>query len=631
MSKNKILLIGLLVVVLLVIAGIAKVKLSQADSDSAVSATYQVKRGPLTISVMESGTIKAREQIIIKNEVEGRTSIIYLIPEGTVVKKGELLVELDASTLDDNKIDQEIRVQNAEASYINAKENLAVVENQAKSDVDLATLDLDFARQDLKKYLEGEYPNELRKAEANITLAEEELTRARETLKWSQTLFNEKYLSQTELQADQLSEKKKTLDVELAKNNLDLLKNFTYQRELAQLQSDVSQAEMALERTTRKANANVVQAKADLTAKEAEYKRQNDKLDKINDQLEKTRIEAPADGLVIYATSAQTGGFRGNVEPLDEGQEIRERQELIYLPTADSSKAEITVHESNLQKIHVGMPAVITVDALPGQKFLGKVATIAPLPDAQRMWMNPDLKVYTTEIYIESNGGTLRTGMSCQAEIVIERYPDALSVPVQAVLQIAGAPTVYVKKGEGFEPRKIETGLDNNKVIHVLSGLGEGETIWLTPPLKAAATDTNPDEVIPAGAQPKEKEDTIDKKIDEKLKEAAEKPAEQITPAAAEEPKTQERSRRRRDSSDEAAQPSESRRPRRMENMTPQQQEEMRKRFENMTPEQREEIRKRMESVTPEQMEEMRKKFENMTPDEREKLRQQFQPANPEQ
>ncbi len=631
MTKNKILLIGLLVVVLLVIAGIAKVKLSQADSDSAVSATYQVKRGPLTISVMESGTIKAREQIIIKNEVEGRTSIIYLIPEGTVVKKGELLVELDASTLDDNKIDQEIRVQNAEASYINAKENLAVVENQAKSDVDLATLDLDFARQDLKKYLEGEYPNELRKAEANITLAEEELTRARETLKWSQTLFNEKYLSQTELQADQLSEKKKTLDVELAKNNLDLLKNFTYQRELAQLESDVSQAEMALERTTRKANANVVQAKADLTAKEAEYKRQNDKLDKINDQLEKTRIEAPADGLVIYATSAQTGGFRGNVEPLDEGQEIRERQELIYLPTADSSKAEITVHESNLQKIHVGMSAVITVDALPGQRFLGKVATIAPLPDAQRMWMNPDLKVYTTEIYIEGNGGTLRTGMSCQAEIVIDRYPDALSVPIQAVLQIAGTPTVYVKKGEGFEPRKIETGLDNNKVIHVFSGLEEGETIWLTPPLKAAAIDTHSEGLIPTDAQPKDKEDSIDKKIDEKLKETAEKPAEQITPAAAEEPKTQERSRRRRDSSEDGTQPSESRRPRRMENMTPQQQEEMRKRFESMTPEQREEIRKRMESVTPEQMEEMRQKFENMTPEEREKMRQQFQPANPEQ
>jgi HlyD family secretion protein len=633
MSKNKIVLIGILVVILLAIAGIAKVKLSKSDSEASASATYEVKRGPLTISVIESGTIKAREQIIIKNEVEGKTSIIYLIPEGEQVQKGDLLVELDASTLEDNKIDQEIRVQNAEASYINAKENLAVVENQAKSDLDLANLNLDFARQDLKKYLEGEYPNELKKAEAQITLSQEELTRAQETLKWSKTLYDEKYLSQTELQADQLAEKKTALNLDLAKNNLNLLTDFTYQRQLAQLNSDVSQAEMALERTTRKANANVVQAQADLKAKEAEFNRQKDKLEKIIDQIGKTRIVAPADGLVIYATSAQTGGFRGNVEPLDEGQDVRERQELIYLPTANSSKAEITVHESNLEKIHIGMPGVITVDALPGKKFLGTVASIAPLPDAQRMWMNPDLKVYTTEIYIEGNGGTLRTGMSCQAEIVIQQYPDALSIPIQAVLRIGGVPTVYVKKGDIFDPRKIETGMDNNKVIHVLSGLEVGETVLLTPPLKAAATDTKTEGVIFPAVQSAENSSEVDKKINEKLKEAkeaAEKPAETISPTGGEEQKTQERSRRRQDNSGDNTQPSQNRRPRRMENMTPEQQEEMRKRFENMTPEQREEIRKRMESITPEQMEEMRKKFENMTPEEQEKLKQQFQGANPE-
>jgi HlyD family secretion protein len=135
-------------------------------------AVYQVRSGPLTIDVVESGTIKAREQLIIKNEVEGKTSILYLIPEGTQVKKGDLLVELDASALMDARIDQEIKVQNAQAAFVNATENLAVVENQAQSDLDLAKLTLDFARQDLKKYTDGEYPNALQKANAEITLAE---------------------------------------------------------------------------------------------------------------------------------------------------------------------------------------------------------------------------------------------------------------------------------------------------------------------------------------------------------------------------------------------------------------------------------------------------------------------------
>jgi len=452
-------------------------------------AVYVVTSGPLVIDVVESGTIKARDQLIIKNEVEGKTSILYLIPEGTQVKKGDLLVELDASALMDARIDQEIKVQNARAAFVNATENLAVVENQAKSDLELAELTLEFARQDLKKYTDGEFPNALQKARAEITLAEEELARARERLEWSRTLYAEKFISQTELAADELAEKKKALDLSLAKNNLDLLVNYTNQRDLAQRKSDVSQAEMALERTRRKARADVVQAGADLKAREAEFQRQNDRLDKILTQLEKTRIVSPADGLVIYATSAQGGMFRRNTEPLQEGQDIRERQELIYLPTGSSSNAEIAIHESNLKKVRTGMQAIVTVDALPGREFAGRITQIAPLPDAQSIWMNPDLKVFTTQIFLDGNDSDMRTGMSCQARIIIETHDNVVSVPVQAVLQVQGVPTVYVRSGGEFVPRQVETGLDNSRMIHVKKGLSPGEVVLLTPPLADAEKD----------------------------------------------------------------------------------------------------------------------------------------------
>ena len=184
--------------------------------------------------------------------------------------------------------------------------------------MDKAQLTLQFAREDLQKYIDGEYPNELRRAEANITLAQEELTRVRETLEWSRRLFEENFISQTELQADELNEKRRALDLELAQNNLNLLTEFTYKRNLTQLESDVSQAEMALERITRKARADVVQAEADLVAKESEYNRQKARLQKIEEQIQKATIRAPSAGLVIYAT-AMTGGRRFNIEPLIEG------------------------------------------------------------------------------------------------------------------------------------------------------------------------------------------------------------------------------------------------------------------------------------------------------------------------
>ncbi len=492
LKKNLILMAAAIIVAAVVGVGLLTQVGSKANIGPYVDhATFTVKKGPLRINIVESGTISPLEQVVIKNEVEGKTSIIFLIPEGTRVQRGELLVELDASKLLDDKIEQQIRVKNAEAAFVGAREDLEVVKNQAQSDVDKARLAYDFAQEDLKKYIEGEYPNQLKGAQSSITLANEELTRANDKLAWSKKLFNEKYLSQTELQADELAVKKKLLDLELAKDNLALLKNFTYQRNLAQLESDVNQAKMALDRTSRKARADVVQAEANLEAKRAEFERQKDKLRKIEIQIEKTKIYAPAEGLVVYATSASGGGRRRRVEPLEEGQDVRERQDLIYLPTTSAAMVETLIHESNLDKVHIGLPVKVTVDALPGETFWGTVAKIAPLPDAQSAFLNPDLKVYKTEIHLDKKSDALRSGMSCKSEIIIEQYEEATYIPVQAVLRIGGKPTVYLVKEKGLEPRTVETGLDNNRMVRIISGLETGEVVSLTPPLAAAAIEAS--------------------------------------------------------------------------------------------------------------------------------------------
>ena len=481
------------VVIVLIGIGLVRFTLFKADEGSSSNlVTFTAKRGPLRISVTETGSIEAREKIILKSEVTGRTSIISLVDEGTRVKKGDLLVELDSSKLVDERIDHQIRVQNAEAAFVGARENLAVVKNQAQSDVDKAKLAYDFAVQDMKKYLEGEYPNQLKEVESRITLANEEVTRAKENLEWSKKLFNEKYISQTELEADELAVKRRALDLELAQNDLGLLKNFTYKRKLAQLKSDVKQAKMALDRTIRKAKADMVQAEANLKAKKSELERQRYKLAKNEKEIEKTKIYAPAAGLVIYATSTQRGGHRGRRrEPLAEGAEVRERQDLIHLPTASGVNAEVGIHEASLDKVSIGLPVEVTVDALPGEIFTGRVVSIAPLPDAESAFLNPDLKIYDTVIYLDDNADSslLRTGMSCTAEIVVEEHRDATYIPVQAVLRVGGRPTVYVAKSKTLEPRKVEIGLDNNRMVRIISGLEPGEVVSLAPPLASATVE----------------------------------------------------------------------------------------------------------------------------------------------
>jgi HlyD family secretion protein len=590
-KKRPFILIGLVSVLTMIGVGAAIFASYKAGNNPAINlATFVVKRGPLRISVTESGTIKARDQVILKNEVEGVTSILYLRPEGTRVNKGDLLVELDGSQLLDAKIDQQIKVQNAEAAFVGARENLAVVQNQAQSDRDIAKLNLTFAGQDLKQYKEGEYPNQLKEANGLITLADEEVTRAQEKYDWSTTLFEEKYISQTELKADELALKRKKLELEVAKNNLDLLQKFTYQRNLAQLDSDVNQADMALERAIRKARADVVQAEADLKAKESEYGRQTDKLEKNLEQIEKTKIYAPNDGLVIYATSARRGSWRRSTEPLDIGQTVRERQELIYLPTGSAVKAEVDIHETKLKKVQVGLPSIITVDALPGKTFLGKVTHIAPLPDATSMWLNPDLKVYNSEIQVDGNDSALRTGMSCKAEIVIEQYEDVVYVPVHAVLRVAGEPTVYVVNGRKIQPRRVEIGLDNDTMVRIISGLREGEVVSLTPPLKSAAIEPYAEKTTAENPLT----EGVYRTIDDRLQKSAngEQSAGQRMPGTHLKGREGRNDDRRGKSGRDSTGPG--RRTKmgsKYKNMSPEQRQKMSERFKNMSPEQREKMR----------------------------------------
>ncbi|MCP4643857.1 MAG: efflux RND transporter periplasmic adaptor subunit [bacterium] len=487
-SKKRI-VTAALSLLLIALAVVLLGKLRSADDSDVMlpgaASTFEVARGSLDITVNVSGTVKARELVILKSEVEGQTTILWIIEEGKRVKEGDLLVELDSSAMQDLYVEQDIRVQNSEAAFIMARESLAVAKNQAESDVDKAELALQFAGEDLDNYENGQFPIDLKAAEAKVTLSLGDEKRANEELEASSRLLEREFITRTEFEADQQAAEKARLDRELAEANRELLKEFTYKRSLTELKSDVKQAEMALERVRRKASADVIQAEADLKAKEAAYGQQKGKLEKVTEQITKTKIVAPVEGLVIYATTGR-GSWRGNEEPLAEGQQVRERQELIHLPTASSFNVDAKVHESSLAKIKVGLPVRIRADALPSAEFGGIVTAISPLPDAQSMWLNPDLKVYNTEVEIDGDAQGLRTGMTCRGEILVEQYPDTVYVPVQSVVRVDGRPTVYAVGRGGVKPRPVKIGLDNNRMVKVLSGVEPGERILLAPPLASS-------------------------------------------------------------------------------------------------------------------------------------------------
>jgi len=479
-------------------------------------ATYTVRRSNLTISVTESGNLKARNAVDIKSQVERRTTIISIVPEGTYiteedVKNGKILVELDNAELKEQFTQQEITFESAKASYAEAEGAYEIQKKQNESDITKGELTLRFAEMDLKKYLGeklaeelirnsenksdpiadigklvnskdlgGSASQKLKELQTKIDLAHEEHKRAQTRADWTRKLYEKEYVPLADLEADELAVERKKVEWEQAQTALRLFKRYEFPKEAAKCYSDYEEAKRELERIYARARSKLAQAQAKLKGQEAAYNLQKDRLEKLKKQLDACVIRAPAPGQVVYASSTSRWARRNR--PIEQGAEVHHRMKILELPNTAEMKVETKVHEVWVDKVRPGQFAKITVDAFPDENFSGKVLKVAPLADPQRWWANPDHKVYLTEVSIDGTNNRLRTGMSAKVEILIKKLENVLIVPVQTVINRSGTKVVYVDNNGQPEAREVTTGEFNDNFIEIKSGLKVGEKVLLTPP-----------------------------------------------------------------------------------------------------------------------------------------------------
>ncbi|MGA1980025.1 MAG: efflux RND transporter periplasmic adaptor subunit [Sedimentisphaerales bacterium] len=491
---------------------------------------FTVSRGDLPITVTEGGDIKALNSTDIKSEVEGQTKIISIVDEGTTitpddVNNRKVLVELDSSSIKEKLTQQEITFSTEEASYTEAKEALDIQIKQNDSDIKAGEIKVRFALMDLQKYLGAtvaeklmpeqaqvsnatnpgaednlplgeatgkitsliDDPNlgggalqKLRELNGDITLAESKFEQASDRLMWTQKLYDKEYVAETELRKDQLEMQSSKIQMDRARTALELFRLYEFPKETEKLLSDYNEANRELERIEAGARSKLAQAQAKLDSKKATYSLEKERLEKWRKQLGACTIRAPVPGQVVYSSSMMDSWQRRN-NPIEIGAEIRERQKIISIPDTSEMKVEIKIHETWVDKVQPGQQARITISAFPDKTFTGKVLKKAPLADPEE-WLNPDLKVYSTDVSIDGTHEFLKTGMSAKVEIVIEELKNVISVPLQAVVNQRGKKVCYVMGSKEPKPREVETGLFNDNFVEIKSGLAEGEKVLLNPP-----------------------------------------------------------------------------------------------------------------------------------------------------
>ena len=398
----------------------------------------------------------------------------------TVQIPGALLVKFEDADLREKILHQEKSVADAERDLGNAKKDLALRRIETASANRQAALDVEFAQQDLDRYIEGDTPLQLLKMEGDIALAEEEIKRAEEKLASTRKLREKGYATSLEVQSNELTIKKQQNSITQTKKQQELFLKFEQPQQKKRYEAKLDQATVEEQRTIQKSNTLVESAEGTVLRRSEGLKAQQERLVLYKEQLIKSEMRAPQDGLVIYARSSS----RYNDTYIKEGALIRKGYSVIDLPDISELMAVVQVHESFVRHIKTGQKAVVRIDSLPDREFQGVVRHVAPTPDARRKYYE-NISVYDTHVWIQDENSQLpedlKPGVSAKAEIVVAELNDVMMVPVQSVTTYKGQKVVQVKRGENLVVVPVKTGQFNNRFIEIKDGLKEGDQVSLAP------------------------------------------------------------------------------------------------------------------------------------------------------
>ena len=415
-----------------------------------------VSRADLSTVLTASGRVESSSNTVISCELErleiqtgghvissnGSATIIELIDEGTQAKKGDILCRLDASDYEELVRQQQIKTEQSRAAWEQSKLNLEVA--------GLAVVE----------YRDGLYRQTIQSMEGQIALAESDLERSIDRLQWTNKMLDKRYapVAQRALAERNLTQAK----LDLVSSRFELT-NFR---------------EYGSPKTLKELGAEVEKRRAEEIANNRRVARLEERLGHYRKMVDFCTIRAPHDGFVIFANDPS----RRNSTPIEPGVQVRQRQELFFLPDLKKIEVVTYLHESISERVTPGMRARAKVEGLPGRTLMGRVDSIGPLPVESPNWtIDENVKYFVAVVKLDAVPDGILPGMTAEVEIDVERRNDVLAVSPEAVAVEQGKDVCYVAGVDGLERRHVTLGRSSRNLLEVTKGLQEGESVVINP------------------------------------------------------------------------------------------------------------------------------------------------------
>ncbi len=445
---------------------------------------HTVSRTDFDIAIPVSGELAALRQVEVRNLLEGRAVITEIVAEGRRVAKGDVLLKFASEEAADKIKDLQDKLKTSQAEAVSNEQALAIKKNERASEIEKANLQVQLSQLALEGWISGDLVSKRQQLATEIEAATIDAERLRKRYAESESLVAKGFISRDEYEKDRIALIQADAKVKQSALNIEVYEKFQRPQDEAKKRSDLEQATAERVRTEQKKDAEIVKAQSDHESALFRTKNASERLTQGERALENTTIRSPTDGLVVYASSLESGGWgrSGDSAPLAAGTELKPNELAMIIPDTSQMVAYLKVSEALSGQIKPDQGVTIFSDASPTTPIHGTVMNVSVLAESGG-WRDPNRRDYKVRVLLdEAESLALKPSMRCKASILLGSATDVLSVPVQSVFRSGAVAFVYIPDEMGFSQKQVVIGRSSEMETEVLSGLEEGDLVLLREP-----------------------------------------------------------------------------------------------------------------------------------------------------
>lgn len=240
----------------------------------------------------------------------------------------------------------------------------------------------------------------------------------------------------------------------------------------------VTDAEQKLREAEQKQKSDRAGSKAAIDNKVQSSKKASFDLQRAQHSMDEMTLRAPVDGMVSLLSVWHGDGMA----QFKSGDRAWPGAPIAEIPDISTLRVSARVDETERGRLQPGQTVNVQLDAIPDRQLTGHIDQISAIAttDFSAGWPFP--RDFNVQVLLDQNDQRIKPGMSAQLRVVVEKVPNALTIPAQAAFQKSGRTVVYVLRGSEFQEREIEVRRRSGDQILVGKGLNGGERVALRDP-----------------------------------------------------------------------------------------------------------------------------------------------------